>query len=146
MAEYSDEIVDKILNELANSSKGLQKICKENNISTPKFREFIVSNKEAGNKYAHARSLQIECIENEITDLCEEMANKIESGSVTPDIASAAVSNLRIRVEALKWLLSKLAPKKYGDKLDVTSDNKPVQVALSVSQAKEISKQLDSEV
>lgn len=28
----------------------------------------------------------------------------------------------RIQVDTLKWILSKLIPKTYGDKLDVTSD------------------------
>ena len=33
---------------------------------------------------------------------------------------------IRIRVDARKWLASKIAPRHYGDKMDVTSDNKPL--------------------
>jgi hypothetical protein len=34
----------------------------------------------------------------------------------------------RLRVDARKWLLSKMLPKKYGDKLDVTSDGEKMPV------------------
>jgi len=154
--EYSNEIVDKIFSELANTTKGLAKICKENNISCPKFREFIVCNTEVGNKYTHARTLQIENMEEQVMALGDELALAMAGKGIDPDtnevvvidpqMASAHVSLCRVRIDALKWILSKLAPKKYGDKLDVTSDNKPVNVALSVADAKAISDKLNSEV
>jgi len=31
-----------------------------------------------------------------------------------------AVARSRLRIDARKWLASKLAPKKYGDKIDAT--------------------------
>jgi len=154
--EYSEEIVDKIFSELANTTKGLAKICKENNISAPKFREWIVADKETGNKYAHARSLQIENMEEQVMALGDELALAMAGKAIDSDtgdtviidaqMASAHVSLCRVRIDSLKWILSKLAPKKYGDKLDVTSDNKPVNVALSVADAKAISDKLNSEV
>ena len=154
--EYSEEIVDKIFSELANTTKGLAKICKENSISCPKFREFIVCNTEVGNKYAHARTLQIENMEEQVIELGTKlelalMGKGIDEDTgliivIEPQIASALVSLCRVRIDSIRWVLSKLAPKKYGDKLDVTSDNKPVNVALSVADAKAISDKLNSEV
>lgn len=35
-------------------------------------------------------------------------------------------SRSKLRVEARKWVAAKLKPRKYGDKLDVTTDNKPI--------------------
>jgi hypothetical protein len=43
---------------------------------------------------------------------------------------SVAVARSRLRIDARKWLASKLAPKKYGDKIDATlsgPDGGPVQ-------------------
>ena len=34
------------------------------------------------------------------------------------------VQQNRLRVEARKWIASKLKPKKYGEKVDVTTDGK----------------------
>ena len=38
---------------------------------------------------------------------------------------SAGVQAIRLVVETEKWYLSKIAPKRYGDKLDVAVENKP---------------------
>jgi hypothetical protein len=34
----------------------------------------------------------------------------------------AAIQKHKLQVDTRKWLLSKLAPKKYGDKLEVSGD------------------------
>ena len=38
---------------------------------------------------------------------------------------SVAVARSRLRIDARKWLASKLAPKKYGDKIDATPSGTP---------------------
>lgn len=39
-----------------------------------------------------------------------------------------AVQRSKLRVDARKWVAAKLKPKKYGDKIDVTSGNEPVKM------------------
>jgi len=143
---YPINIQDSIFNELADSDTGLDTICKKHNISPSKFREFILSDSDCGTKYAQARRMQIECIENRIQDASNDLLHSLTNGTVDPQIASAYVAGMRLKIDSMKWILSKLMPKKYGDKLDVTSDSKPVNVAISPIQAKEISKQLENEV
>jgi hypothetical protein len=41
-------------------------------------------------------------------------------------IDNAVVQRDRLRVDARKWLLAKLQPKKYGEKIDITSDFEPI--------------------
>jgi hypothetical protein len=36
----------------------------------------------------------------------------------------AAVQKHKLQVDTRKWLLSKLAPKKYGEKLEISGDDK----------------------
>jgi len=40
------------------------------------------------------------------------------------------VQRSKLMVDTRKWVLAKLAPKKYGDKLDVTSDGEKLQPAI----------------
>lgn len=47
-------------------------------------------------------------------------------------IDGAGVAHQRLRVDTRKWLLSKVLPKVYGDKLDVTSDGKAVGLAIAI--------------
>lgn len=44
-------------------------------------------------------------------------------------MAAVAVQRDRLRVDARKWLASKIAPRHYGEKLDLTSADKPLAAA-----------------
>ena len=60
---------------------------------------------EFGKQYAHAKQTQIEQFADEIVTL---------SDSADSDNYNAT----RLQVDTRKWLLSKLIPKKYGDKVE----------------------------
>jgi len=62
-------------------------------------------------QYAKARNIQAE-------HLFEELLDIADSGE--------DVNRDRLRVDTRKWYLSKVLPKKYGDKMDFTSDGKPI--------------------
>ena len=44
-----------------------------------------------------------------------------------PFVGTNHINRHRLKIDALKWAASKSAPKKYGDKVDVTSDGEKVQ-------------------
>ena len=48
-------------------------------------------------------------------------------------IDQAVVNRDRLRVDSRKWLLSKMNPKKFGEKIDMTSDNKALQSNLNIT-------------
>jgi hypothetical protein len=53
---------------------------------------------------------------------------------ITGAIDSASVAKQRLQVDTRKWLLSKLAPKKYGDRLEVAGDpTAPLKADLTVT-------------
>ena len=50
---------------------------------------------------------------------------------------SDMVNHRRLQIEARKWLLSKVAPKKYGDKLELSGDEKaPLSIIIRGDDAK----------
>jgi hypothetical protein len=72
-------------------------------------------------------------MENEVTPLTEEILDIADDGSndwmekldkdgksVGWAVNGEAVQRSKLRVDARKWIASKLKPKKYGDKLDTT--------------------------
>ena len=59
--------------------------------------------------YARARALRTERWAEEIIELADE---PIAPGD------NAAVQCARLRVDTRKWLMSKLAPRKYGDRVE----------------------------
>lgn len=62
----------------------------------------------------------------DILDIADDGSNDlmtIQKGSVTYEVENKEVTNRsRLRVDTRKWLMSKMKPKKYGEKMDVTSD------------------------
>ena len=65
--------------------------------------------KEAPEQYARARELGWDAIAEEIIEIAD-----------TPCETQVEVSQARNRIDSRRWLLSKIAPKKYGDRLDVS--------------------------
>ena len=74
---------------------------------------------EFSDKYAHAREDQADFKADEI----EDIADRTLRGEIRPDVA-------RVVIDTKKWTASKLRPKRYGDKIDLTTDGKAIQPVL----------------
>ena len=71
-----------------------------------------------------ARERQADFMASQTVDIADDTTK--DSGFA----GSVAVARSRLRIDARKWLASKLAPKKYGDKIDATlsgPDGGPIQ-------------------
>jgi len=69
-------------------------------------------------RYTRAREELIEHIAAETIAIADEQPSLLPNGAID----SAAVQKQRLQVDTRKWLLSKMAPKKYGDRLEVAGD------------------------
>ena len=78
--------------------------------SSKTFFKQIKENEEIGKQYARACDERTHLIFEEIIDITDEkMFDQVE------------VQQARLKVDARKWMLSKMNPKKYGDKIEVDS-------------------------
>ena len=69
--------------------------------------------------YMRAMSTRAELIAEEIIELSDTSVEDIEGDDKSD---GARVQARKLQVDTRKWVLSKMLPKKYGDKLDLTSD------------------------
>lgn len=88
----------------------------------PEFRE----------QYARAREAQADLLAEQILQIADDGTNDSQTdddGNVRVD--QDVIARSRLRVDARKWLASKMAPKKYGDKLALggADDLGPIQTA-----------------
>lgn len=103
---YTQEIADLICERLAGG-ESLRTICKDE--SLPARRTVVGwrnTNAEFMRQYARARDDQAELYADEIVDICDETMADNEH-----------VALARLRVDNRKWILSKLKPGTYGDKV-----------------------------
>ena len=71
-------------------------------------------------QYVRAREAQADKMAEDILAIADEQSlttETDEAGVVEVKFDAVAVQRNRLRVDARKWLASKMAPKKYGDKV-----------------------------
>lgn len=117
---FTQEVFDKICLRIANG-ESLRKICKDEkmpNLTT--VWKWLNNNPELDKQYARAREEQAELFVDEIQEISDA---KIPLG---PDgkIDNGAVNQARLRIDARKWVASKLKPKKFGDFTKVQAEVK----------------------
>jgi len=100
---YSEELVDKMLEEIA-SGRSVISICREEDWSVvpDTWYRWLYKYPELSDKYARAKAIQSEHEADKILDIADNATRE--------DFQVA-----RLRVDARKWVASKLVPKKYGD-------------------------------
>ena len=132
MRYTEDEKEEIFQNILANMRKGLslrKAIIATNedfllNLSSRTFYDWIEESPEKAQQYACAREDLQELIFDEIIEIADDKSRDIEEidigdGIVVEKVNYEAIQRSRLRTDVRKWYLSKLAPKKFGDRLEL---------------------------
>jgi hypothetical protein len=100
--------------------------------SSTTFYEWIDNDEQKALHYARACEKRADAIFEDIIDIADDASNDftladIGDGIQVEKFNSEHVQRSRLRVDARKWALSKMNPKKYGDKLDMTTGGDKIQ-------------------
>lgn len=150
--EYNEEVANYICEQIAES-RGLRAILREDtqknlpNLIKTKGEEnlahliailnkygelpasstifkWLLSNNQFSEQYARARIVQAHVLIDEIKQIADDGHNDTyidDEGKRIVDYD--IIQRSRLRVDARKWLATKLAPKVYGDKIEQTFQN-----------------------
>lgn len=127
------EVIFNDIIKLISGGLSLRKAIQElNTINKDTFFSWIAKNKDFADQYARATEVRADAIFEEMFDIADDGSNDwIEkfdkTGQSYYDLNGEHVQRSKLRIDARKWALSKMQPKKYGDKLDVTSDGEKIQ-------------------
>ena len=126
----SAALCERILDAIAEG-KSLRESCDKENLAPGNWINWINSDKQLLEQYTHAREVRAELLFDEMLDIADETSSDtIIDDNGNEKANSEWIARSRLRVDTRKWALSKMLPKKYGDKLEV--DNKG-EVGLTVS-------------
>ncbi|WP_256893604.1 terminase small subunit [Rodentibacter caecimuris] len=134
-SSFIQEVADDICHLIAKG-ESLRKICERPGMpSQSMIFRWINENHEFREQYARAR-------ENQADFLLEEMLEI--SDLATPEDVSVA----KLRVDARKWYITKVAPKKYGDKQSIEHSGSVVNKNINMTpvEFREIAQELLAEV
>lgn len=124
--EKADIILDRI-----KSGMSLRKATEGNEpCKYTTFLQWVDKNPELQDQYARAMETRADVIFNDL----ESIANAIpERGAADGKIDNGWVQHQRLKIDTLKWMLGKMKPKKYGDKIDLTSDGEKININVNVN-------------
>lgn len=127
---YDETIGTSILEEIVTSNVGLYKILKSNDTypSLPTFYKWLASSEDFAKQYARAKEMQAEFLAEEMLEIADDSSEDLlgvdEHGNRMEN--REFINRSRLRVDTRKWIASKLLPRKYGDKLDMTSGGESI--------------------
>ena len=140
--KHKKQIQEAICRHIATSNLSLGTILKnltKNSEFDPKeipvlstVWEWMDTDEEFSDKYARAKRQQCEFLAEEILEISDDSSLDVaftEDGK--PFVDKEHINRSRLRVDTRKWILSKLKPKKYGDKQQVEfpdESGKPQQI------------------
>jgi uncharacterized protein (DUF2147 family) len=123
---YTEELATTICHRIAEG-ESLRSICVDENMpSASTICRWLLDEekKTFWEQYAHARNVQAELMFEELLEIADKSDKVVSSGAAKK--SGAYANNQRLRVDTRKWYLSKVLPKKFGEKLDLTSDGKAI--------------------
>lgn len=130
---FTQELADTICERISDG-ESLITICKDDGMpkSSTVYNWLLdETKKDFLEQYARARNKQAEHLFEEILKISDDGSNDYvetedDEGNARTVFNHEHVQRSRLRVDTRKWYLSKVLPKKYGEKLDVTSDGKAI--------------------
>ncbi len=103
---------------------------------------WLRTNKDFLNQYERAKAESADSLADEILDIADHSVNdymaKLAEGGDKEAANSIKlhpenIQRSRLRVDARKWIASKLKPKKYGDKVSIGGDpDNPIPVSIPI--------------
>lgn len=122
--EYTQEKGDEICADLA-MGMSLRSVClKDNRPAISTVFRWLRTYPEFRKQYEEAKQESADAMAEEVLDIADDGTNDFilkDNGEGTT-VNSEHIQRSRLRVDTRKWLMAKMKPKKYGDKLDVVSD------------------------
>lgn len=118
-SKFNQKVADEILVLTATTRKGTHEICKRLKISPSTLFDWLSSGKypEFSDSYARAKEVQAELLAQEILTIAYN-----DKDDEKPFVGINHVHRDKLKIDSLKWLLAKLQPKKYGDRVELAGD------------------------
>ena len=118
-SKYSEELADAICTRLAQG-ESMRSVCRDDDMPVmDTMWRWIREKEDFSEQYARAKQESADAIIEDILDIADEGED---------------VARDRLRIDARKWVASKLKPKKYGDTTKL-EDELPINYVITIGGA-----------
>lgn len=134
--KYTTEIADKICSQIV-VGRSLRSICLDDDMpDLVTVYSWLRNHPEFLKQYDVATSERTETQQEMLLEMGDIAIQHAEN--VDPKAAGAVVSAYKLKADNFKWSMSKMKPKKYGEKLDLTSDGKALPTPIYSGNSKKV--------
>lgn len=120
--ELQHRIEDEILSLILDKNYSLNKAAKEVGISASTFHVWCSKNAKLKERYELASNARIEALFDEILEISDNTEIGITEKTTQNGVETTRgdmIAHRRLKIDARKWFLSKVAPKRFGDKVEI---------------------------
>ena len=122
MGKRTPEIIDEILGRVAKG-ESINKICGKDRDdwlpSQAAWHQWLCDDADLVEKYARACEDRAACIFEDMLDIADDALRDFRVSDKGPVFDAEHVQRARLRIDTRKWMLARMAPKKYGDKIEI---------------------------
>lgn len=134
-SDYTQELADEICERLSEG-QSLRTVCSDDKMPSRKtVFSWMRKHQEFLNQYTRAKQESADALAEEILDISDDAEAAIKGTAEKK--SSAMAQAYRLRVDTRKFIMAKMKPKKYGEKIDLTTNGKdlptPIMGGTSVS-------------
>lgn len=116
---FSQAKADAII-ERVSGHESLRAICDAVGVPAGTFLGWVADRPELAEHYARAKRMQAEAMAAELLAIADDSSNDTILTKDGNEVANAEwIARSRLRVDTRKWILSKMLPKVYGDKIAI---------------------------
>lgn len=132
--EHKEKVFNKIIDAIADDGRPIRDILREKwTPSTSTFFEWLEADEEKAKRYARACEIRADVLFDEMLTIAftpeiGETVKMVQKGNrkEMEKTKGDMLGHRKLKVDTIKWALAKMAPKKYQDRLDVTSDGEKI--------------------
>ena len=140
---YTDKDKDNIFEYVCQEiekGKALRNVLKDENMpSTSTFYQWLDNDEVKAKQYARATEVRADIIFDDILAIADENTNDTSINENGIEVVNNdVIQRSRLRIDARKWVLSKLNPKKFGDKIQTEHSGEIKGVNLSSLSTQEL--------
>jgi hypothetical protein len=115
-----DELAE-LVPQFMSDGLSMRQACIKAGMTAQTFLRAVDASPGLAERYAQARTALLDAMVDQILTLADAPVPLLDNGATDPGL----VRQRQLQIDARRWVLSKLAPNKYGDRLDVSvSDNR----------------------
>jgi hypothetical protein len=133
--EAKAEIIEHVIRELVKGERGVSRILREDEGMPCLYTWYLwLEDEEINRSIERAREIASTKLLEETLDIADAANADVyivedKDGTPRAKIDGEAIQRSKLRIYAREMLATKLAPKKFGPKVDVTSGNEPIKPA-----------------